>query len=280
MTTTSLSRLRVGWCLVTTTANCLVALTFLGLVLASVALLLGKLWGFLFTVETLELFIFGLVFIVIASPFAVYAYRPQKATPENAPELLAAMQTCPALLKPRPVVVDLPGPNAFAVGWWPFAFLAVSQDLLDAIRSDRSPLDQESLNAIVAHEMGHHILGHSAFMPPFALAAWASDRALQLLRGEFPHPRQIPIFLLALVLAPLIKLIQATFSQEFEFAADAVSALYRGSSKPMIDALSALAPSLDQAAASPLESILASHPGVDERIARLASYQSLPSSEV
>ncbi|MEB3356371.1 MAG: M48 family metalloprotease [Synechococcales bacterium] len=271
----SLPRWRVGWCLFASTANVLVALTFLGLVLLSGALLVGWLWGFVLTTETLEFAIFAGIFIVVASPFTVYLHRPQRATAENAPELMAAMQACPVLLKPRLVIVEMGAPNAFAVGWWPFSFLAVSEELLAAVRSDSSPLDQAALNAIVAHEIGHHILGHSLFSPVFAVAAWMCDRALPMLRGGTLRPGMMLLYVLALALSPLLKLIQATFSQEFEFAADAVSTLYCGSPQGLITALAALAPYLDRTAASPLTSILASHPGTEARIKRLQSFQPL-----
>ena len=197
-----------------------------------------------------------------------------------------------------PEVAIYPGTaNAFATGAFKnSALIAVSSDIM-------RQMTREELRAVLAHEMSHVTNGDmvtmclaqgvlNVFVLFFSrIAAAVVSQALEgkdgssrrrRSGGNFMYYMMVRLFEIALGL--LAAIITCWYSRKREFAADAGSAKLLGSPSPMIAALrrlgslqpGALPDSLKAfgiASAKPKESLFATHPALERRIAALQNLQ-------
>lgn len=223
---------------------------------------------------------------------AIASARAQPVTEAQLPEYYAIMRELTAQAQiPMPALYVTPEnqPNAFATGRNPsHAAVAVTQGLIQLM-----PWDE--IRGVLAHEISHirnrDILTSSvaAAVATFItfgarMAAWGAMFA----GGRGNDRDRNPIGeLLLLILAPLAAaLIQMAISRSREFAADASAAKLIGSGEPLARALqrldgytrqipSRVDPSQAAAyianplAAGGIRALFATHPPMDERIARL-----------
>lgn len=225
---------------------------------------------------------------------AIASARAQPVTEAQLPEYYAIMRELTTLAEiPMPALYVTPEqqPNAFATGRNPsHAAVAVTQGLIQLM-----PWDE--IRGVLAHEISHvrnrDILTSSvaaavATFITFAarMAAWSAMFA----GGRGDNRDRNPIGdLLLVVLAPLAaSVIQMAISRSREYGADASAAKLLGTGEPLARALERLdgytrqIPSRvdpSQAAAyianplgpGGLRSLFATHPPMEERIARLRS---------
>ncbi|MCC6952776.1 MAG: M48 family metalloprotease [Deltaproteobacteria bacterium] len=173
---------------------------------------------------------------------------------------------------PRLYVFDNDTPNAAAFGpGLPYmAAVGVTTSILKL-------LDDEELKGVLAHEMAHVRCRDIGLMTVLALLTdGASQLSRQLLKqgGAIQGTAagaalQAFVWLLNNV---LLKLARGALMQEREYAADALGALYCGTSRPLSSALSKLGKSHAPRETSVLDSLFISHPQMKDRIDALASY--------
>jgi len=217
--------------------------------------------------------------------------RARVVSPQDAPELyqlVAHLAERAGLPMPRVAIVDDPAPNAFATGRNPgHAVVAVTTGLL-------SIMNREELAGVLAHELTHVknrdiLVGSVAAVMAGAIMLLANIAKFGLIfsgghrDGEGGNP--IAMLLMA-ILAPIAAmLIQAVISRSREYLADDGGADIAGTAQGLASALNKLA-NFHQApaAASPntahmyitnplssrsLSNLFATHPPIEERIARL-----------
>ena len=217
--------------------------------------------------------------------------RARVVSPQDAPELyqlVAHLAERANLPMPRVAIVDDPSPNAFATGRDPkHAVVAVTTGLL-------AIMNREELAGVLAHELTHVknrdiLVGSIAAVLAGAIMLLANIAKFTAIFGggrdgeEGGNP--IAVLLMA-ILAPLAAmLIQAAISRSREYLADDGGADIAGTAYGLASALSKLAnvQRPPQAAApntahmyiiNPLSSrslsnLFATHPPIEERIARL-----------
>ncbi|MES2931150.1 MAG: M48 family metalloprotease [Patescibacteria group bacterium] len=179
------------------------------------------------------------------------------------------------LIRPRAWIVSIGGkPNAMAYGpGLPFmAAIGVSRELIDM-------LDQEELEAVLAHEFGHIRCRDTGILAIISLILGLINKLHGALKVRTALLLQNPLlFVLGWVVYLLGKI--ATYvsrfsvSQERELAADALSAYYMDTPEPLIRALTKLDASharRDESERPMFEELMLAHPGLEERIASLRS---------
>ena len=189
---------------------------------------------------------------------------------------------------PEVAVYDGP-PNAFATGAFKnSALVAVSTGLLQS-------MSREEVEAVLGHEVAHVANGDmvtltliqgvvNTFVVFLArVVGYVVDRAVFKTERGIGPGYYITVFVCEIVFAILASIIVAWFSRRREFAADAGSAHFMGSSRPMIGALRRLGglepgalPQSFQAhgiaeGRSTFLGLFSSHPPIAERIAALES---------
>jgi heat shock protein HtpX len=264
-----------------------------GLMIACGALIGGSLlW--IFVIAAVAMNLFGYFF---SDRIALRAARARPLQRDEAPELHAIVDELASLAGvPVPSVHLIPGaqPNAFATGRNPgHAAVAVTEGLLNTL-----PADQ--VRAVLAHEFGH-IRNHDilvssvAAMVAGAISAIASILQLSFLFGSSDDEGENPLAAIAVMLiAPIgATLLQLAVSRQREYLADATAARMLGTGRTLAEALHtitddeqtelqvnpATAPMyiVNPLRAQGIAGLFATHPPVQERIARLLSYEaSLP----
>lgn len=179
-------------------------------------------------------------------------------------------------------------PNAFATGASKnSALVAVSTGLLQS-------MSREEVEAVLGHEIAHVANGDMVTMTLIQgvmntfvvflsrVIGWVVDR--MILKNESDAPGMgywVSVIVLDIALGFLAAIIVAWFSRQREFRADAGSADYVGSARPMINALARLGgmdpgelPQQVKAMGinsrpSGLLALFSSHPPIEERIAAL-----------
>jgi len=259
-----------------------------GLLIACGALIGGSfLW--IFVIAAVAMNAFGYFF---SDRIALRAARARALDPGETPELHAMVRELASLAEvPVPSLHLIPGAqaNAFATGRNPaHAAIAVTEGLLHTL-----PADQ--VRAVLAHEFGH-IRNHDilvssvAAMVAGAISAIASILQLSFLFGSSDDEGANPIAALALMLiAPIgATLLQLAVSRQREYLADATAARMLGTGRPLAQALHTITadgepPLAINPATAPMyivnplraqgiAGLFATHPPVQERIARLLSY--------
>lgn len=204
------------------------------------------------------------------------------------------------LPKPRVYVMHDPAPNAFATGRNPeHALVAVTTGLL-------AILDRSELEGVLAHELSHignrDILVSTVAVVLVGVISLVSDFFMRMLwfgggnRDRHIHPAVYLIGLVALIIAPLAaQLMQLAVSRKREFLADASGALLTRYPEGLASALRKIQMSgqemtkhshatahlfianpfgpRERGLASFLNTLFATHPPTEERIAALIGRQ-------
>ncbi len=190
---------------------------------------------------------------------------------------------------PKVYVIEDPGLNAFASGRDPdHAIVAATRGLLDA-------LDDNELQGVMAHEMGHiknyDIRVAMIVMALVLVISLIADIAIRVAwfsgsNRSATHPAILIIGLIGLILAPIVaKLVQSAISRNREYLADATGALTTRYPEGLASALEKLkaggstTKSQNSAMAhlyfanplkkSKLSKYFSTHPPIDDRIAKL-----------
>ncbi len=210
--------------------------------------------------------------------------------PADAPELhqlVAHLAERAELPMPRVAVVDDPSPNAFATGRNPaHAVVAVTTGLLNI-------MNREELAGVLGHELAHVknrdiLIGSVAAVLAGVIMFLANIAQFGALfgGGSRDGERGNPILMIVMaLLAPLAAgLIQAAISRAGEYLADDAGADIAGTPFGLASALEKLGAARPSAAAPPsaahlyivnplnsrsLANLFATHPPIEERVARL-----------
>lgn len=185
--------------------------------------------------------------------FVLWSYKAKIVTAEEAPRLHAIVRRLSqqaGLPMPQVAIIPMQVPNAFATGRNPKnAVVAATQGILNM-------LDDDELEGVMAHELGHVGNRDMLVMSVAATVAGAITFAARMLfwnalfgGGDNRNPMTAVIGIAFMVLAPLAAImVQLAISRNREFKADALGAKISG--KPW-----ALASALEK-----MESIATRHP--------------------
>jgi Zn-dependent protease with chaperone function len=154
---------------------------------------------------------------------------------------------------------------------------AMSGDRIVLTESLVRGLTAREVNAVIAHELGHHKAGHLRVNFP-NLVFWAGVFALGPLLGWLVSHYRLPAWALTVPIAPLgMIMVQGLLSQRRELEADARAAQITGDPEGKIAALARLA----QLSRIPvdgrgiMQSIM-SHPSMEKRVLALARRHNVP----
>ena len=222
-------------------------------------------------------------------------YRASEATPQNAPELHAMVETLvhqAGLPMPKVYIIPKEAPNAFATGRNPEnAVVAVTQGLLRL-------MNRQEIMGVLAHELAHVknrdiLIGTiaatmaGAIMMLASMARWSAIFG-GIHRNEDNGGGMGAIGMIAMsIIAPMAAMvIQMAVSRSREYLADATGARIAGDSQGLASALEKLGayskripmdanPStahmfiVNPLSGKRLQSLFSTHPPVEERINRL-----------
>lgn len=165
--------------------------------------------------------------------FVLWSYRAKIVTEAEAPRLHAIVRRLAAqtrLPMPQVAVMPLQVPNAFATGRNPkHAVVAATQGILDM-------LDDDELEGVMAHELGHVRNRDMLVMSVAATVAGAITFAARMLfwnalfgGGDNRNPMTAVVGIVFMILAPVVALlVQLAISRNREFRADAMGAKISG----------------------------------------------------
>ena len=190
---------------------------------------------------------------------------------------------------PKIYIIDDPAPNAFATGRDPkHSIVAATSGLIDI-------MDDNELEAVMAHEMGHvQNYDIRVMMITFGLVSaigLLTDIVLRMfIFGDRDNNNNSPvgmiIGIIVIILAPIIAaIIQMAISRQREYLADATSAMTTRNPRAMVSALEKLLknskPMMRQSTSSAhlffanplrpgfMNKLFSTHPPLEERILRL-----------
>ncbi|MCJ7830703.1 MAG: zinc metalloprotease HtpX, partial [Desulfobacterales bacterium] len=271
--------------------------TLLLAVMTAVILVIGQLLGGRQGMVIALIFAAGMNFFSywFSDKIVLRMYRAREATPQSAPEVFEMVQTLTqraGLPMPRICVIPQEAPNAFATGRNPeHAVVAVTEGLLRL-------MDRREVMGVLAHELGHvknrDILVGSiaatlagAIMLLANMARWSAMFG-GARRNDSRGGGLGAVGLIAMsLLAPLAAiLIQMAISRSREYLADATGARFAGNAEGLASALEKLGaysrrlpmdahPStahmfiVNPLSGRSFMSLFATHPPLEERIARL-----------
>jgi heat shock protein HtpX len=225
--------------------------------------------------------VYALIQYFAAARLAVAMNGAKEVTKHDAPRLYRIVENLSittGMPMPKVYVMDDPAPNAFATGRDPqHAIVAATTGLLDI-------MDDQELEAVMAHEMGH-VSNYDirVMMIVFGLVSAIGFIADMLM---YANPFFFVLAIVASILAPFVALlVQMAVSRRREFLADSTGALTTRYPEGLASALekirdhgSAMRRQNSATAhlffANPLRgkalaNLYSTHPPVDERIARL-----------
>lgn len=229
---------------------------------------------------------------------AMSAMRAVVVTPEQAPQLHALVDRVCAMAdmeKPRIGIADSDVPNAFATGRTPSrSVIVVTTGLLRR-------LDQEELEGVLAHELSHVAHRDVTVMTVASftaiLAGFMARSVMWSSMGRNRDQNTALLFLVVMIVSVLVYFISfilmRALSRYRELGADRGAALLTGRPSALARALQkisgdmaaiptrdlrqmepvssfAFAPALVKGGGFSLESIMATHPSLDKRLAQLA----------
>lgn len=226
---------------------------------------------------------FALMFIVFMSGEVIVNIMMNAEAPDPVRDkryldaVAAVSKKARMLIRPRPWVLSIGDkPNAMAYGpGLPFmAAVGVSRKLVDM-------LEQDELEAVLAHEFGHIRCRDIGILSVISLILGLINKLRGALTARGSVLAQNPVVILvgwAIYLLGRIAtyVSQFSISQERELAADALSAAYMRTPEPLIRALTKLnslrddtEPKKAKRSRHMFEDLMVSHPGLDERIRSL-----------
>lgn len=229
---------------------------------------------------------------------AMSAMRAVVVTPEQAPQLHALVDRVCAMAdmeKPRIGIADSDVPNAFATGRTPSrSVIVVTTGLLRR-------LDQEELEGVLAHELSHVAHRDVTVMTVASftaiLAGFMARSVMWSSMGRNRDQNTALLFLVVMIVSVLVYfvsfILMRALSRYRELGADRGAALLTGRPSALARALQkisgdmaaiptrdlrqmepvssfAFAPALVKGGGFSLESIMATHPSLDKRLAQLA----------
>jgi heat shock protein HtpX len=222
-------------------------------------------------------------------------YQASEATPQQAPELYEMVQTLAGqanLPMPKIFIIPKQAPNAFATGRNPeHAVVAVTQGLVDL-------MDRQEVMGVLAHELAHVknrdiLIGSiaatmaGAIMMLASMARWSAIFGGGRRDGDSGGGMGAIGLIVTAIIAPVAAMIiQMAVSRSREYLADATGAKIAGSPEGLARALEKLGsyaqripmqanPStahmfiVNPLSGKSMQSLFATHPPMDERIARL-----------
>jgi heat shock protein HtpX len=221
-------------------------------------------------------------------------YQAREATPQQAPELVAMVQSLASqadLPMPKVYIIPKEAPNAFATGRNPDnAVVAVTQGLLDL-------MDRDEVMGVLAHELAHVknrdiLIGTIAATMAGAIMMLASMARWSAIFGGMHRDDDnggmgaIGMIVMSIIAPMAAMIIQMAVSRSREYLADATGARIAGSSEGLAAALEKLGayskripmqanPStahmfiVNPLSGKSLQSLFSTHPPVEERISRL-----------
>lgn len=235
--------------------------------------------------------VYALIQYFAAAKLAIAMNGAKEVTKREAPRLYRIVENlsiATGMPMPKVYVIDDPAPNAFATGRDPqHAVVAATTGLLDI-------MDDEELEAVMAHEMGHvqnydirvmmivfglvSAIGFIADM--LAWAMWFRDG------DDNPNPLFILLAIVASILAPIVALlVQMAVSRRREYLADSTGAMTtrypeglaralekirdHGSSMRRQNTATAHLFFANPLRGKALANLFSTHPPVEDRIARL-----------
>lgn len=154
---------------------------------------------------------------------------------------------------------------------------AMSGDRIVLTESLVRGLTSREVNAVIAHELGHHKAGHLRVNSP-SLVFWVCVFALGPAMGWLVGHYHLPSWALTVPIAPLgMVMLQGLLSQRRELDADARAAQITGDPEGKIAALARLA----QLSRMPVEGrgimqSIMSHPSMEKRVLALARRHNIP----
>lgn len=236
--------------------------------------------------------VYALIQYFAAAKLAVAMNGAQEVTKKQEPRLFRTVENLSittGMPMPKVYVIEDRAPNAFATGRDPkHALVAASRGLLDI-------MDDDELEAVMAHEMGH-VKNYDirVMMVVFGLVSAIGLIADIIMRmfwwgnndDRNPNPLFIVLGIAAAILAPIVAfMVQMAVSRRREFLADSTGALTTRYPEGLASALekirdhgSAMKRQNTATAhlffASPLKGkslmkLFSTHPPIEERIARL-----------
>ncbi|MCL2037660.1 M48 family metalloprotease [Candidatus Saccharibacteria bacterium] len=259
---------------------------------------LGALAGYIYNDPIITIFVVGfaavyaLIQYFAASRLAIAVNGGREIQKKDAPELYRLVENlsiATGLPMPRVFIIDDPAPNAFATGRNPrHAMVAVTTGLLDI-------MDKRELEAVLAHEMSHvknyDILVNMIVFGLVSAIGMIADLILRMTifggsNNDNRNPAMMIIGLVAIIVAPIVAmLVQLAISRQREYLADASGALttrdpeglamalekLKTASRPMKRQNSSTAHLFfaNPMKAGFMSKIFATHPPLDDRIARL-----------
>jgi len=261
---------------------------------------LGWLAGWIYQDMTITIFVVGFatVYAVIqyfaASRIAMAVNGGREIQKKDAPELYRLVENLSittGLPTPRVFIIDDPAPNAFATGRNPqHAMVAVTTGLLEI-------MDKRELEAVLAHEISHvknyDILVNMIVFGLVSAIGMICDLSIRMAffgRGRNNSSEGggalMIVGLVAMIIAPIVAmLVQLAVSRQREYLADASGALttrdpeglemalekLKTTGRPMQRQNSSTAHLFfnNPMKAGFLSRIFATHPPLDDRIARL-----------
>jgi heat shock protein HtpX len=252
----------------------------------------GASYGGLLAASAVVGFTGAIISLLISKQMAKWSTGAHVITqPSNEPEAwlletVRRLATTAGISMPEVAIYE-GAPNAFATGAFKnSALVAVSTGLLQS-------MNKEEVAAVLAHEVAHVANGDmvtltliqgvvNTFVVFFArIIGTIVDKAVfRTERGSGPG-YFITVIVAQIVLGILASIIVAWFSRQREFRADAGSAKYLGTPKPMVDALRRLggleAGELPKAMSgfgitdkAGIMALFATHPPIEARIAALS----------
>lgn len=233
--------------------------------------------------------VIGLAAFIASEPLVRVIYRAARPTPESHPHFIAAMrELCDwrgIKRLPRLYVLKMLGlPNACAFGMGLFGQygIGITQELYDL-------LDPAELKGVLAHELAHVRCRDVGLMTVISIITGGTEQLARLFTGGKTALGKGPAaYLLGILLTLISRLFfpigRSAISQEREVTADALGALYVGSSQSLMNALRKLGDESDrirlmrgEETARPktmLDDLLISHPKMERRLRLLSELES------
>lgn len=192
--------------------------------------------------------VYALIQYFIADKLAVAMTGARQIEKRDNPRLYRIVENLAITIgipTPKVYIIDDPAPNAFATGRDPkHSIVAATSGLLEV-------MDDNELNAVMAHEMGHvQNYDIRVAMITFGLVSaigFLTDIAFRMFifgdRGDSDDqsPAGLIIGMIILIISPIVAaLIQLAISRQREYLADATSALTTRDPDSMIAALKKL----------------------------------------
>lgn len=263
------------------------------LIIAAMGWIIGRLYGqpYFLYLALIIASVYALIQYFGAAKLALAMNGAKQVTKKDQPRLYRTVENlsiATGMPMPKVYVVDDPAPNAFATGRDPkHAVVAATTGLL-------SIMDDDELEAVMAHELGH-VKNYDirVMMIVFGLVSaigFIADMIFHIMwfgsDDESPNPLFIVLAIVAAIIAPIVAmLVQFAVSRRREYLADSTGAMTTRYPEGLASALEKIrdhgssmrrqnTATAHLFFANPLKGkslakLFSTHPPVEDRIARL-----------